>query len=114
MKAETAVGKLEEIGEIGKGSIGEVGKSSIRTVKKIRIVDESIIPRIYLVPNIQKITEDIMADLEKDVVKDDQEGKAEKGKEKPTAIKAADDDKPKKGDEDYDPLRVNDETSQRR
>ncbi len=60
MKIETAASKLEEVGESGKTSKGEVGKSSIRTVKKVRITDENVIPRMYLVPNISLITEDIL------------------------------------------------------
>jgi hypothetical protein len=60
MKAETAAGKLEALGETGKGSEGQVGKSSIREVRKVRIVDETMIPREYLVPDMQKITEAII------------------------------------------------------
>ena len=60
MRADTAAGKLEVLGETGKGSEGEVGKSSIREVKKIRIVDEFAIPREYLIPNMTLITESIL------------------------------------------------------
>lgn len=60
LKAETAANKLENLGETGKGSQGEVGKSSIRTVRKVRIVDETAIPREYLVPDMALITEAII------------------------------------------------------
>lgn len=60
LKPETAAGKLETLGEVGKGSQGEVGKSSIREVKKIRVVDEFAIPREYLMVNLPMITEAIL------------------------------------------------------
>jgi len=60
MRADTAANKLEVIGEAPKKSAGEVGKSSIREVKKIRIIDETMIPREYLVPNMALITESIL------------------------------------------------------
>lgn len=60
MKAETGAGKLEALGEAPTKSTGEVGKSSIRTVRKIRIVDETVIPREYLTPNMTLITESIL------------------------------------------------------
>lgn len=60
MKAETAVNKLETIGEAPTKVTGEIGKSSIRTIKKVRIVDETLIPREYLVPNMTSITEAVL------------------------------------------------------
>lgn len=60
MKAETAVGKLETIGDAPTKSAGEVGKSSIREVRKVRIVDETAIPREFLVPNMTAITEAVL------------------------------------------------------
>ncbi len=60
MKAETAAGKLETIGDAQSKSTGEVGKSSIRTVKKVRVIDEFAIPREYLSINLTMITEAIL------------------------------------------------------
>lgn len=60
LRADTAVGKLEALGETDKQTIGEVGKSQIRTIKKVRIVDESMIPREYMLPNTPLITEAII------------------------------------------------------
>lgn len=60
MKVETASAKLETIGTTGAKTVGSVGKTSIRVVKKVRIVDESRIPREYLVPNMTAITEAII------------------------------------------------------
>jgi len=60
MKNETAASKLEALGEVNAGSQGEVGKSSIREVRKIRIIDETVIPYEYMMPNLPKITEAII------------------------------------------------------
>lgn len=60
MRADTAVSKLEDLGDSGQASKGEVGKSSIRTVKKVRIVDETAIPREYLVPNMILIADAVI------------------------------------------------------
>jgi hypothetical protein len=60
MKAETAAGKLETLGEVNAGSQGEVGKSLIRTVTKPRCIDETLTPRKYLIPNVPLITEALL------------------------------------------------------
>ena len=60
MRADTAAGKLETLGESSAPVEGESGKSSIRDVKKIRIVDETAIPREYMTPNMPLITEAII------------------------------------------------------
>lgn len=52
MKAETAAGKLE--------TIGDGPKSNIRTLKKVRVVDETLIPREYLEPSMVRITEAVL------------------------------------------------------
>ncbi len=52
MRAETAVGKLE--------SVGTAPKMNTRMIKKVRVVDETLIPREYLVPDMTKITEAIL------------------------------------------------------
>jgi hypothetical protein len=56
MRVDTAVAKLGDIGD-AKTSFG---KSSLRKVTKIRIVDESLIPREYLIPDLSKITEAVL------------------------------------------------------
>jgi len=53
MKAETAAAKIETISK-------DAPKSNLRIVKKIRIVDETAIPREYLVPNMTMINEAIL------------------------------------------------------
>ena len=53
MKAETAAEKIETISKTAP-------KSNLRIVKKVRIVDETAIPREYLVPNMTMITEAIL------------------------------------------------------
>ncbi len=60
MRTDTAVNKLEGIGEVKKSFTGETGKTSIRKVTKVRIVDESLIPREYLIPDEKKITEAVL------------------------------------------------------
>lgn len=60
MRADTAINKLEAIGEAPTKTQGEVGKSSIRVIKKVRVVDESLIPREYLSVNMTMITEDAL------------------------------------------------------
>ncbi len=54
LKAETAVGKLQAIDD-------KKVKSNLRTVKKLEIVDESLIPREYLDVNRMKVTEALWA-----------------------------------------------------
>lgn len=61
MKAETAVDKLANIPDTEKTVVGNTGsKLSTVKVQKVRIVDEFAIPREYLVPDIQKITQAIL------------------------------------------------------
>lgn len=60
MRVDTATDKLESIGEAGAKTVGSVGKTSIREVKKVRVIDESSIPREYMVPNMTAITEAII------------------------------------------------------
>lgn len=52
MKAETAAGKLE--------AVGEAPKTGVRTLKKVRIVDETAIPREFMLPNMALITEALL------------------------------------------------------
>lgn len=55
MRADTAAGKLAGIGDVPK-----VKGTQIRTLTKVRIVDETLIPREYLVPDMVKITDAIL------------------------------------------------------
>lgn len=60
MRHDTAIKKLESMDEVPKGATGSVGKASVRTIVKVRIVDESLIPREYLIPNVAAITEAVL------------------------------------------------------
>jgi hypothetical protein len=62
MRPDTAMRKIEEAGEVKKTFDGTSSKTSIRIVTKVRIVDESQIPREYLVPDMTKITNAILRD----------------------------------------------------
>lgn len=53
MRSDTAAAKLEAINK-------ESPKSNLRTLKKVRVVDETAIPREYLIPDMIKITEAIL------------------------------------------------------
>lgn len=57
MKAETAVKKLDELPTVSTTAQGKVGSVTTKMVKKYRVVDESKLPREYLLPNMSKITE---------------------------------------------------------
>lgn len=56
MRTDTAVKKIESIGDKKSSYEGNTGKVSIRVMRKVRIVDENLIPREYLVPDTTKIT----------------------------------------------------------
>ncbi len=56
MKEETAVRKEMEREELPK----TVGKMQTRTITKVRVVDEWLVPRMYLVPDMAKITEAVL------------------------------------------------------
>jgi len=55
MRQDTAIKKLEDIGDAPKSFAGEQSKTSLRKVTKVRIVDESLIPREYLVVDMIKV-----------------------------------------------------------
>lgn len=55
MRPDTAAGKLETIPERPK-----TAGIQTRKISKVRIFDESLIPREYLVPDMAKITEDVL------------------------------------------------------
>lgn len=52
IRQDTAIRKMEDI--------KEAPKTSLRVVTKVRIVDEALIPREYLIPNVPKITEALL------------------------------------------------------
>tara|TARA_R100000750_G_scaffold62574_1_gene56745 strand:- start:29 stop:640 length:612 start_codon:yes stop_codon:yes gene_type:complete len=60
MRVDTAVKKIEEAGEIKKSFDGSSSNSFIRVATKIRITDESLIPREYLIPDMKAITEAVL------------------------------------------------------
>lgn len=62
MRTDTAIKKMEEIGDKKSSFAGNTGKVNIRTVQKVRIVDETLIPREYLVPDMTKITQAVLKD----------------------------------------------------
>lgn len=55
MKIETAIKKVDKVQEVPTSVTSGTGSISTRIIKKVRIVDESIIPREYLIPDIKKI-----------------------------------------------------------
>ena len=60
MRTDTAIEKMEQIGDSKNSFAGESSKVSIRRMVKVRIVDESLIPREYLVPDMTRITEAVI------------------------------------------------------
>jgi hypothetical protein len=60
MRADTAINKLEAIGEVKKSIAGESSKVSIRNTTKVRIIDESLLPREFMLPNVPMITEALL------------------------------------------------------
>lgn len=60
LKPETAIAKMEALGDSPTSVQGSYGKTSTRSVTKVRIVDEFAIPREYLIPDMAKITEAIL------------------------------------------------------
>lgn len=60
MREDTAIKKLEDIGEAPKAYAGESSRTSLQTVRKVRITDEALIPREYLVPDMVKIKDAVL------------------------------------------------------
>ena len=61
MKVETAITKIEDLPEVSTTSKGKIGAISTRIVKKVRITDESKLPREYLMANEPLIRRDAIA-----------------------------------------------------
>lgn len=60
IRQDTAIKKLENLNGVPTGAEGVKGKIQIRNVSKIRVVDETLIPREYMVPDITKIAEAVL------------------------------------------------------
>src|SRR3990167_10201870 len=60
LKIETAERKMEAVERIDTTTRGDVGEISIRQIKKVRIVNESLIPREYLQPDMVAIRRDAL------------------------------------------------------
>ncbi len=61
MKPETAIGKLNNLAPVSTTTQGKVGQVQTKMITKYRIVDETLIPRFYMVPDMGKITEALKA-----------------------------------------------------
>ncbi len=61
MKPETAVKKMEAIVDTPTSVQGKVGSVTTRIIKKYRVVNEKLIPREFLTPDMGKITEALKA-----------------------------------------------------
>lgn len=59
MKAETAVAKMEGLQGAPKAVQGSIGSVRTSIIKKYRVIDESKLPREYLIPNMPKITQSL-------------------------------------------------------
>lgn len=55
MRADTAASKLEDIGQVTK-----VKGAQVKTRTKVRVEDETLIPREYLMPDMAKITDAVL------------------------------------------------------
>lgn len=60
MRLETGEKKLEQIERVENTTRGKVGEVSVRKIKKVRITNESLIPREYLEPNMVAIRRDAL------------------------------------------------------
>lgn len=60
MRADTAMNKIETIGSAPTSAQGAVGKISTRTILKVRITDEALLPREYLIPDLKLITDAVL------------------------------------------------------
>lgn len=61
MRADTAVAKIQNIEQAPTSVQGKVGVVKTMIVKKYRVVDESKLPREFLIPNMPAITEALKA-----------------------------------------------------
>lgn len=61
IKETTAIKKMEAVPQVQSSVQGKVGAVSTKILKKYRVVDESKLPREFLMPDMGKITEAIKA-----------------------------------------------------
>lgn len=61
MRTDTAMRKMEELPEVQKKTATAGGTLSTRVIKKVHIVDESLLPREYLLPDNVKINKAALA-----------------------------------------------------
>ena len=57
----TAANKMEQVERVEPTTFGKVGEVQIRKIKKVRISDEALLPRQYLVPDMVAIRKDALA-----------------------------------------------------
>lgn len=60
LKLETAEKKLDNIERVETTTRGNIGEVQIRKIKKVRIIDEALLPREYLEPNLVAIRRDAL------------------------------------------------------
>jgi len=60
IKPETAEKKMDAVERVDNTTRGKVGEVQIRKIKKVRITDETAIPREYLIPNNVAIRRDAL------------------------------------------------------
>ena len=60
LKLETAEKKIESIQRVDTTTKGKVGEIQVRKIKKVRITNEALIPREYLVPDMVAIRRDAL------------------------------------------------------
>lgn len=60
MREDTAIQKLEDVGDAPKSVDSSRTKTTFVTRTKMRIVDESLIPREYMTPDTRKITDAVL------------------------------------------------------
>lgn len=64
MKIETAETKMDQVEKLDKTTRNESGAVQVRKIKKVRIVDEALLPREYLTPNMTAIRRDALSGKE--------------------------------------------------
>lgn len=63
MKLETGERKLDEIERVETTTRGKVGEVQVRKIKKVRIADETALPRQYLIPDQVAIRRDALSGI---------------------------------------------------
>jgi hypothetical protein len=60
MRVDTAIKKMENIGEAPKSVHGEVGKTFLKTVTKVRVTNIDLLPREFMAPDMDRIKEAVL------------------------------------------------------